>query len=167
MALESGWDRSHKTVPWESPKATAGRSARSNKSRTFTVATRLSSRRGSGRRSPQSTVIVWLVDYIGVLLSMYHVNDDGTTAVEQMHGKRADEKLACFGEKVLFNVPKRRRSKLDLRWPSGVCLGTLMNTKEPLIGLPNGDVSRSSRIARVRCDQRWVAEPLERITGIP
>ena len=101
--------------------------------------------------TPTSPVLSWLVEYVCVILNKYHVNDaTNLTAYEFLHGKPADqEKLAYFGERVFFSVPKRRRSNLDLRWSVGVYLGTMMTSSEALIGLPNGDVTRTASIARL------------------
>ena len=118
---------------------------------------------------PTSPVLSWLVEYVAVLLNKYHINDaTNLTAYEFMHGKQADEeKLAYFGERVFFSVPKRRRSNLDLRWSVGVFLGTMMSSTEALVGLPNGDVTRSASIARLIPSQKWSADTILNITGVP
>ena len=38
----------------------------------------------------------WLVEYAAVALSKHHINGDGKTGYEHLHGQRADEQLACF-----------------------------------------------------------------------
>ena len=112
-------------------------------------------------------VMQWLVEYMGVLLSKYHLLKDNTTPYQSLHGQRAQEKIAYFGESVFFFVPKRRRAKLDLCWAEGVYLGTLMGSNECLVGLPNGDVTRASGVSRVRADQRWKPRLLQDLTGTP
>ena len=71
------------------------------------------------------------------------------TAYEYLQGQPASERLAFFGETISFSDPQRRRSNLDLRWAVGVVLGTLMTSSEALIGMPNGDVTRTGAIARL------------------
>ena len=66
-----------------------------------------------------------------------------------LHGKKANERLAEFGEMVLFFVPRARRAKLDLPWSAGVYLGTAMTTNDAFVALPNGDVARSRGICQL------------------
>ena len=80
-----------------------------------------------GKRIPNThAVLKWLVQYAGIILTKYATHDDGTTSYQQLHGKRATERLCEFGELVLFYIPKARRAKLDMAWTIGVYLGTTM-----------------------------------------
>ena len=86
---------------------------------------------------PDAPVVSWLVEYAAVLLNKYHVHEDtGQTAYENLHGHPSEERLAYFGERLYFHVPKRRRSNLDLRWAEGIFLGTLMTSTEALMVCP-------------------------------
>ena len=101
-------------------------------------------------------------------LNTYQPNEaTGLTAYQFLHGQPASEKLAYFGERVFFLTPKRRRSNLDLRWSTGVCLGTLMVSNEALIGLPGGDVVRSRSVARLLPNQKWNREAVLAVKGTP
>ena len=52
---------------------------------------------------PKDPVLSWLVEYCAVLLNKYHINEaTGKTAYEALHGQEASERLAYFGERVLF-----------------------------------------------------------------
>ena len=105
----------------------------------------------------------WLVEHSAATLNKYALHDDGnsvTSAYEQIHGKKASEKVAEFGERVLFWIPKGRRAKLDMPWSAGVFLGTSMNTNEAFVGLPSGGVVKTGALCRIRPDQRWRADPL-------
>lgn len=119
------------------------------------------------RCSIRHHVVQWLVEYTAAVLSTYHVDDDGKTRCEHLHGQRADETLANFGETVFFFMPVRRRATLELKWSMGTDLGTLMSSNDSFIGLPNGDVTRARGIARIRPDQRWDGSRLQTITGVP
>ena len=113
-------------------------------------------------------VLSWLVEYVAVVLNKYHLNDStGMTAYKALHGADASERLAFFAERVFFLIPKRRRSNLDLRWGSGVFLGTLMSSNEALIALPDGDITRARSIARLVPNQRWNTEAILAIKGVP
>ena len=73
-------------------------------------------------------IMRWMVEHTAALLNNDAINDDtGTTGYYETHGKDASEKLAEFGERILFFIPKARRAKLDLRFTSGIYLGTCTN----------------------------------------
>ena len=109
----------------------------------------------------------WMVENVATTLNKYAVHDDDTTSYENLHGRRATEKLAEFGERILFRIPPKRRAKLDLRWGSGVYLGTAMHSNECFVGLKSGDVTRARSIVRIRPDLRWDLKWVERLTGTP
>ena len=113
-------------------------------------------------------IVSWLVEYTAIVLNKHHVNEAANeTAYYSLHGKDASEKLAYFGEKVFFHISARRRANLDLRWSSGVCLVTTMISTEALIGVPNGDVTRTSSISRLIPSQRWSADAVLDVSGVP
>ena len=49
------------------------------------------------RLSSTHPVMLWMVEYASVLLSKSSVGNDGRTAFQRLHGKRAHEKLVEFG----------------------------------------------------------------------
>ena len=111
-------------------------------------------------------VLAWLVEYVAVLINKYHVAEgESESAYQKLHGNDPSERLAYFGEKVFFFVPTKRRSNLDLRWSAGIFLGTVMSTNEALVGLPNGDVTRARGVARLRPDQRWDINLMNKLRG--
>ena len=59
----------------------------------------------NARIPSEHAILKWLVEYVSVVLTKYHINDDNTTAYEALHGHRADEKLAYFREKSVFLDP--------------------------------------------------------------
>ena len=74
----------------------------------------------SHKFKPQDAVLSWLIEYVAVVLNKYHINEaTGMTAYQSLHGQEASERLAYFGERISFLVPKRRRSNLDLGGGSG------------------------------------------------
>ena len=64
-------------------------------------------------------------------------------------------------------VSVKRRSNLDLKRSTGFVLGTMMASNEALIGLSNGDVTRARSIARIRPDQRWDLNLVNKLQGLP
>ena len=89
----------------------------------------------AARIPSQHPVLKWLTAYAAILLSKYAVHSNGKTSYQELHGKKAKEKLAEFGERVFYYVPKKQRAKLDLRWELGIYLGTTMNSNEVNVGL--------------------------------
>ena len=82
-------------------------------------------------------------------MNKHHVGPEGKTPYHSLHGKDPRERLAKFGERVLWFVPKRLRAKLDLRWRLGVYLGQANISNEVFIGLPDGNVAKFRSIVRV------------------
>ena len=122
----------------------------------------------TGARIPsQHPVMKWMVEYASVLLNKYSIQADGKTSYHALHGKKVSERIVEFGETVMHYIPKKRRSKLDMRWATGVFLGTTMHSNESYIGLSNGSVVRGRAITRVRPDQRWSKDLIQKIRGTP
>ena len=42
----------------------------------------------------EHAVLKWLVECVSIILTKYHLQDDGRTAYEALHGHKASEKLA-------------------------------------------------------------------------
>ena len=111
-----------------------------------------------------------MIEYMATILNTYEIQEDhdhNLTAYEDLHGHEASEKLAEFGERVLFWIPVRRRAKLDLKWGAGIFLGTTMHSNEAFIGLESGDVVRSRALCRVQPSQRWSRKHVQALTGSP
>ena len=112
-------------------------------------------------------IMCWLVEYASVLLSKYSVGNDGFTAYQKLHGKRAHEKLVEFGEKVLYFIPKAKRAKLDKRFGLGVYLGRALWGDENYIARADGTVVRARGLARLSPKLRWDAKWFKGIHGTP
>ena len=108
-----------------------------------------------GARVPSThPVSLWMAEYVGVLLCKYTIGPDGATPYDHLHGRRVTERLCEFGGQSLYHVPGKRRSNLDIRWAPGTYLGTVLNTNEIWVGLPNGNVTRARSVCRLREDRR-------------
>ena len=60
-------------------------------------------------------VLKWLVEHAASLRTRFAVTKNGITAYEHLHGRKANEKIIEFGERVFYFVPRRLRSKLNLK----------------------------------------------------
>lgn len=104
-----------------------------------------------GERIPSTHPITsWLVGHAASVHHRYVVGDDGRTPYEAMHGQRFRGNLAEFGGQVFYYIPKKLRSKLDLRWR-----------------ISNGDVVQPRAVARVAATSRWRAECVLNVKGTP
>ena len=112
-------------------------------------------------------VFLWLIEHTASILNRYFVAEHGKTPYEFTHGKRHKGRTAEFGEKVLYYVPKKLRSKMNLRWRVGVFLGTAPSSNEAFIGLSTGNVVKSRSIVRVVNESRWNSGLVLGITGTP
>ena len=93
----------------------------------------------------------WIVEHAANVYNKYAVSPEGKTPYASLHGKKPKEKLVEFGERVLWHVPKRPRTKLDLRWRLGIDIGYATLSNEYDLALPNGNVVKSN--SRVRSYQ--------------
>ena len=121
-----------------------------------------------GCRIDNTAVIMsWLVQHTADIFNRHSTNSEGRTPYESRHGRRSHGRTAEFGERVMYYVPKKLRSKLDLRWRVGVFLGTATRSNEAYVGTRSGNVVRSRSICRVVEENKWSREALFRVTGSP
>ena len=72
-----------------------------------------------------------------------------------------------FGEKVFYYVPKRLRSKLNLRWRVGTFVGNSQSSNEACVASANGDVIKSRSLVRVVLPSRWSSDSVLGVRGVP
>ena len=109
----------------------------------------------------------WIVDHAASVYNRHVCNADGATPYEAIHGQKSTGKLCEFGEVVFYYVPKRIRSKMDLRFRIGVFLGNSQNSNEAFVGISNGNVIKSRSIVRVIAPSRWDKDTLSKVIGVP
>ena len=121
-----------------------------------------------GYRLPGShPALAWMVEHAADLLSKFLVGIDGKTAYERLKGKKYDQELAEFGEKVHYRLDKKSISnKLEAKWAEGFFLGILWRSGEAIIGTDEG-VVKAGTIKRVGGDRRWDGEGFKKVRGFP
>ena len=112
-------------------------------------------------------IVRWMVEHVMNMLNRYTVNPDGVSPYAALHGKRAVERHAEFGEKVFWFVPKPVRTKLSPRWRLGTFVGVYNNSNEIFVADSNGDIVKTRSIARVVAPSRWDAEAIQKVRGTP
>ena len=109
----------------------------------------------------------WLTRHASYLLTKHHVGTDHCTGYQRLHGKGSRERVAEFGEHVLYFAQARRRSKLEPKWRRGVFLGRAWNSDANFIGLASGQVTTARAITRTILPDRWSRQRIQRVTGTP
>ena len=78
-------------------------------------------------------ILLWMIEYAGILLSRYTVSRDGKTPHQRLYGKRCNQPVCAFGERVLAELAVRkssRKCKLRDRWIDAVWVGVVPKTGE-------------------------------------
>ena len=98
-----------------------------------------------GHRLPMdSNIAAWLIEYASTCLNSRQPNSStGKTPYEEIHGKKASEPKAEFGEAIMY-VPlkgaQNRKLQGEPRSYPGHWLGTNLRTGENIIGTSQGVV---------------------------
>lgn len=111
--------------------------------------------------------MAWLVEHASYLLNTFELGTDGRTAYGRLHGKEGTEHICEFGERVLWYVSNKLRTKLDARWRYGTFFGRSMNSDQNLIGLNDGSVTCARAMLRVIPSLRWDTNKVGNISGAP
>ena len=109
----------------------------------------------------------WLAEHTAWVLNKFHMGSDGITAYGRLHGREGHERVCEFGERIMWYVPKKLRSKLDQRWRYGVFLGRSLSSDQNYVALSNGDVVCARAIVRVVPNIRWSAELVSTVNTTP
>ena len=113
-------------------------------------------------------VLSWLVEFAAVLVNRYEVGHDGKTPCERLRGKQSRLLGLEFGELSHFRRHRAagKQAKLDVSWEDGVFLGYRTLSGETIVGTLNG-VMRTRTVRRELAEERWSAENLRLVTGVP
>ena len=109
--------------------------------------------------------MIWIVDHAASMYNKTVCNDDGSAPYEVVQGQRSRGKLAEFGERIFYDLPKRLRAKLDLRFKLGVLPGNPQNSNEASICIGNGNVVKSRSVVRVVASQMWSKDAISKTMG--
>jgi hypothetical protein len=118
----------------------------------------------------------WMIPHGAFLLSRYSIGHDGMTACERLNGRKWSRPIVEFAEIVLGKLATRRigkgrqrrqKSKLAERSIRGVWVGQISRTGEHIIIKDDGDTVRCRTINRVPEEDRWNADLVMAIKGVP
>ena len=169
QAVRNGF--SGEIVPEESPKGdhhgqSNGEAERSVQTVQGLVRTLKSSLEEKGiTLEPSSAVLAWMVEYAGVLHTLFSQElHEGLTPFQRIKGRKWQVALPCFGEAVDFR--RNTRSKLDSRWQSGVYLGIRLQSTEKIVGTSQGIFVVQS-LKRKPEGQQWDSTLVAAVRGLP
>ena len=135
---------------------------------TRTLKVALEARLGLGKPIPCShPVVSWLFLHATWVLNKYSINSEGRTPWGLLHGREARERIAEFGERILYYLPKKTRAKMDVRWRYGVFLGRSLSSDQNIIALSDGSTTRARAMVRVVPSNRWDAARIQGICATP
>jgi hypothetical protein len=116
----------------------------------------------------ESPVFEWLTLWAAELLTAARVGHDGMTAFRRLRGRPWEPSLAVFGEQVLARRPRAlEQGDMEPRWDQVTYLGSRWGTAEHWIADEDGTARLVRAIRRKPMQERWSAERLARITGLP
>ena len=131
-----------------------------------TLKTALESRL-KAKLSSSHPVMHWLIEHTAYILNKFSLGSDGKTPYGRLHGKEGRERICEFGERVMWYVPKKLRSKLDQRWRYGIFLGRSMSSDQNFVGIASGEVVCARAIVRVVPSVRWDMDRIAAISTTP
>ena len=116
----------------------------------------------------ESPVFEWLTLWAAELLTAARVGHDGMTAFRRLRGRSWEPSLAVFGEQVLARRPRAlEQGDMEPRWDQVTYLGSRWGTAEHWVADEAGTARLVRAIRRKPMQERWSAERLARITGLP
>ena len=123
---------------------------------------------GIGQKIPTDAVILqWLVRWVAMMYSRFRRGADGKTAYERQRGRKCRQEVVPFGERIHYRrLEGENKNKLESKWETGIWLGHARGSSESLIGTSQG-VVRAWAIKRMPAGERWIAEEVFGLQGIP
>ena len=77
-------------------------------------------------------IIHWLIHHAAYVLTRVVPGENGLTQYQRMHGRTSMDRIAEFGERVLFFVPAKRRRSLEPKWRNGIFIGRAWGERSEL-----------------------------------
>ena len=74
------------------------------------------------------------MEHLANAMNRYVVENNGLTADQRLPGRRANSKAVEVGEKIFYHVPKKLKSKMQLRWIIDIYLGVAGLSTEAIGG---------------------------------
>ena len=124
----------------------------------------------SFRIDAKHPILTWLCEYAGFLMNRLEVSVDGKTAYERCKGKRLKSWVWNLQrKKVLWKLPTgAKMEKINARWGYGLFIGVRAKSNELIIvDQEKKDIKYVRTVRRVPLEQRWSADNLEWVRGVP
>jgi len=114
-------------------------------------------------------IVKWMVEYSGAMVTRFRIGEDGKTAYERLKGRKFKKELVEFGESVMYEVyeTKAKKDKSEDRFRVGTYVGFKTNSHEYWVATEAGDVTKTNTIKRRPPSERWNAEAVRGVRGVP
>ena len=115
-----------------------------------------------------STIIPWIVEYAGWLVTRFGIGREGRTPYRILRGRDMHTPLCELGECIQFRPVgiTRARGKLQAMLMEGVYLDKTHSSGESIVGTPEG-IFKARDIYRKAIDLRFDVEVLKKINATP
>jgi hypothetical protein len=121
-----------------------------------------------GKVPSSNAVFDWLVIWAAEVLTGAQIGADGMTSYRRLRGRAWSPQIASFGEQVLARRARALvQGGLEPRWDPVTYLGSRWNSTEHYVSGADGLVYQVRAVRRVLEGQRWAAERVMEITGVP
>ena len=120
------------------------------------------------RLTGEDSIVYWMIRWAAMVVSRYLVGKDGMTAHERRRGRRCRIPVAAFGETVWYKKTEKHKAanKMEAKWEKGVWLGHTRDSNETVIGTSDATI-RAYTIKRLPAEERWLAENIKEMKGVP
>ena len=105
--------------------------------------------------------------YTASILNRFVVGDDGQTAHQRFHGRRANKKAVEFGEKLFDDIPRKLQTKMNTRWRLGCTWEWHHSLANALLGHGMEMSSAPDLLFEAWKTSRWDTDFLVKLKGAP
>ena len=117
---------------------------------------------------PSHPIHAWMLRHASATRFRESKGQDGFTAYRRIKGREFKRELVSFGECVWYMKPKsKHKKKGDYSWDEGIWLGIRDESGEYIIGTKDGVIKVRSVRRRGSHEDRWNAEELMEMKGLP
>ena len=111
----------------------------------------------------------WMINYAVSCHRRYALKHSGTTAFENVNGRKPQNQMVELGEKVWWRplqTTTKTLTSLDYRYEEGFFLGPMERTTAVLIATLDGNIVQSRALKRRPPEDRWDKEGLLKVHAI-
>ena len=114
------------------------------------------------------SILSWIVEHAGFLLTRFEAGRDGKTAYERLKGKSAKVQGMSLAGRIWWKMKRTGGplGKLTCMWEDGIYLGVKATTADIMVGNRNG-VWLTISVQRKPANERWDRSNLDMVVVVP